>query len=98
MYDLIYGGHEFLDELKDLFPTAKIENASDEIHSERVSIEVEMGEWEYYRLILLNGFGELSLNFQLLFYSQSKVERDKLLKKVEGWKEKYPEYFKKEVG
>ena len=42
MHDLIYGGNEYIDDIKEIFPTAKIEDASDEIHEDRISIEVDL--------------------------------------------------------
>ena len=86
MYDLIYGGMDFIDELKELFPTAKIEDASDEIHDRRLSIEMEIETVEYQRIIILNGFYDLSIGVQL-------ADKKELAKHLEKWKAEYPEYF-----
>ena len=95
MTDLIYGGRVHRDELAKLFPTAKIEDASDEIHQDRVSIDVEMDVWEYRRIVVLHGFFELSLNAQLSHMDAD--DQDKWIAKFVEWKRDYPEYFKPEA-
>lgn len=92
MYDLIYSG-SYKDELKVLFPSAIFKDASDEIHEYRYSIEVEIDKTEYMRIIFLNGFGEISLGFQLWI---GELGHEKITTYIREWKEKYPEYFKKE--
>jgi hypothetical protein len=89
MEDLIYGGNKYKAELKKLFPKCKIEDASDEIHTDRISISVKnIADSEYYRIIILNGFFEMSLSAQL-------VDKSGLAKLIEEWKTKYPEYFRR---
>jgi len=88
--DLIYGGDEYLDEIKGLFPTAKIEDASDEVHEGRISIDVEMEDEEYFRTIILNGFGEMSISAQMM-------DNETIKKWFVNWKRDYPEFFKEEV-
>ena len=92
MYDLIYGAKVHQSELEKLFPNAKFKDASDEIHIDRISIEVEIEKPEYWRIMTLNGFLELSLNLQLVV----RDEKDgPLFKKAFAqWEKEYPEYFK----
>ena len=89
MHDLIYGGNEYIDDIKEIFPTAKIEDASDEIHEDRISIEVDLERKEYFRLIILNGFGQMSLGAHLLI-------KDEVAEWIAEWKIDYPQYFKGE--
>lgn len=89
IYDLIYDGAQYKKELEKLFPNAKIEDASDEIHRGRVSINVKMKVDEYQRIIMLNGFYRMSLS--LLLYNTKE-----LLEKLKIWQVEYPEYFKQE--
>jgi len=60
IFDLIYGGAKYLNELKEIFPDAIIKDASDEIHEERISIKLESEELEYLKKMIQNGFFELS--------------------------------------
>lgn len=70
MYDLIYLAdecdyHRAQSELKQEFPDACFEDASDSIHHDRFSIEIDL-PIEDYRLQLLDlGLALQSLNFQL---------------------------------
>ena len=92
MRDLIYGGSEYKDELIKLFPKAIITDASDEIHQDRVAIDIEIDEKEYRRIIVLNGFIEMSLEVQL--FCMDINNKMKLHEEIDEWKKKYPEYFK----
>ncbi|MCP4761946.1 MAG: hypothetical protein GY870_09190 [archaeon] len=87
MNDLIYGGNEYKEEIIKLFPKAKIQDASDEIHEDRISIDVNMGEEEYFRNITLNGFHEMSIGSML-------IDKKKVKKWMKKWKKDYPQYFK----
>ncbi|MDD5152769.1 MAG: hypothetical protein PHS95_02075 [Candidatus Pacebacteria bacterium] len=60
IFDLLYGAEPHKEELRKLFPTAKIEDASDEIHEGRLSISVNMDENEYARRLIENGFASVS--------------------------------------
>jgi hypothetical protein len=93
MYDLLYGADEYKDELKKLFPTAKIEDASDEIHDNRISIELEIEEKEYWKKITLNGFIEMSLNLQMVIRDKDKCKIFE--EEFQKWRETNPECFKK---
>lgn len=88
MNDLIYD-IEYIDEIKNLFPDAKIEDASDEIHNDRILIEININEKEYFRKIILNGFGPVSLGALLL-------DKEIVNGWIKEWKKDYPEYFKRE--
>jgi hypothetical protein len=90
MTDLIYGGNEHEDELRELFPDAVIEDAGDEIHEGRVSISVDMDDWEYIRVAFLHGFFDLSLNMQL----RAMGDGEEFKRRIEQWQRDYPEYFK----
>ena len=85
--DLIYGGDDYLDEIKKLFPEAKIEDASDEVHEGRIEISVEMEDEEYFRILILNGFGEMSISAQMM-------DNETIKKWIVKWKKDYPQYFK----
>ena len=89
MYDLIYGGGNYIEDLKIIFPTAIIKDASDEVHEKRVSIEVDMPTDDYLRDIILHGCHDVSLAVQL-------HPKKDLLKKLEKWHKQYPEYFNNE--
>lgn len=92
MYDLIYGGNKYKEELYELFPTAKFEDASDEIHEDRISIEVDLEEKDFLRIIILNGFLDLSLHANLFVMDSD--NKDKISSWIEEWKRDYPQYFK----
>jgi len=87
MNDLIYGGNEYKKDIIKLFPKAKIQDASDEIHEDRISIDVELPEEEYFRKIILNGFHGMSLGSML-------IDGKKVKKWMRKWKKDYPQYFK----
>jgi hypothetical protein len=92
MTDLIYGGREYKEELKNLFPKSTIEDASDDIHIGRIEIKIpNIKEKEYWRIITLNGYIKMSLTMQGVLIGDRSHEFKKELKK---WKKEYPEYFK----
>ena len=62
MFDLIYGGEEYKEELIKLFPTAIIEDISDEIHIGRISLLVDIPYKEYLKKIFINGFTKSSFH------------------------------------
>jgi len=92
MYDLIYGGAKYRDELQKIFPESKIADASDEIHQDRVSIELEIEDKEYWKRITLNGFLEQSLNVTLV--TMSPTLSKEFREEFEKWKISNPEAFK----
>lgn len=87
MKDLIYGGNAFRKDIEELFPDCKITDASDDVHNDRIEINVELERKEYYRRIILNGFGEMSLGVML-------IPGQIISSWTKEWEEKYPEYFK----
>lgn len=83
--DLIYGGESYKNELQILFPDAKIEDASDEVHRGRISLEIEdIAEKEYWKKICLNGFMEMSMIFKFILID--KKRREELITEIQKWK------------
>lgn len=74
MMDLIYENYfKYKDKLKEAFPTSKIEDASDEIHEERLTIEIpdeDYNKKHYYNAILNLGLALESLSFQFLLHER----------------------------
>ena len=92
MNDLIYGGDDYKKELSEIFPSAVFEDASDDIHRDRISLEVDIEQDEYLRLIAFNGFVNMSLCAQLFF--MDKDNKNKIKSLIDNWKRDYPEYFR----
>lgn len=92
MNDLIYGGTVYRDELEKLFPGCKITDASDEIHEDRISLEIEMDRMEYMRIICLNGFFDAS--FAFCVWCRAPGNKIEFHNKLAEWKRDYPQYFK----
>ncbi|MBU1026415.1 MAG: hypothetical protein KKA31_01650 [Candidatus Margulisbacteria bacterium] len=65
MYDLLYCSGEPQKELKEKFPDAVFEDASDFVHEHRFSIRTETKTEDYRRTILKLGLADISLNFQM---------------------------------
>ncbi len=76
MYDLIYAGDEHYKliqtELRERFPDAIFEDASDMIHEGRFSIEVDVPTDEYRQAILDLCLPLISLNFQMFMMQKPK--------------------------
>ena len=69
-YDLIYGPREVEEIIKGRYPTAKIKDASDYIHTERFECEIEsVSEDEFYPFAIREGFAKLCFGFVLLLES-----------------------------
>ena len=69
IYDLIYLDYygKAPKVLQEIWPEAKIEDASDFIHTERFVIEIaDVEEDEYFKTILREGMSEFSLGFQVM--------------------------------
>jgi len=81
MNDLIYAGYKAEKEIKALFPTAVIEDASDYIHTERFSIALpdSVTDEEYVKAILKSGLEAVSLTVQMMLRGEQD-EFDKLKK------------------
>lgn len=76
MYDLVYDGG-FYDEVKQAFPSAKIEDASDFIHEGRFSVELpDDKRREYLKFIIAQGIAPTSLMF--LTDAQSPKHKDEI--------------------
>lgn len=68
MYDLIYLDYhgKAPKVLQEIWPEAKIEDASDFIHTERFVIEVDVEEEEYFKTIIREGMARYSLGFRVI--------------------------------
>lgn len=69
MYDLIYLDYygKATEILQEIWPEAKIEDASDFVHRERFAIEVtDVAEEEFFKTIIREGMAEFSLGFQVM--------------------------------
>ena len=86
MYDLIYieNRSDYLKsqkELKQKFPSAKFEDASDDIHRDRFAIKLnDISDKDYHLGLLDLGLALCSLNFQL-FLREKTQEAKKLIDK-----------------
>jgi len=88
-YDLIYGNSEIESIILKKYPTAKIKDASDFIHTERFECEIpNIDDDEFYPFALVNGFARLCLKFEITLQSvgmesthkDSKEKLDKWIK------------------
>ena len=52
--------------LQEIWPEAKIEDASDFIHTERFEIKANVEEEEYFKIIIREGMARYSLDFQIM--------------------------------
>lgn len=84
MYDLIYADSRARTVLKEAFPKAKFEDASDDIHTERFSIELDIEDRDYRMQVLKLGLALVSFNFQL--WSMEKPEEPEEKKE---WRKEY---------
>lgn len=75
--DLLYSGVSA--QVRKAFPNAKISDASDMVHEERIEVEVEATQEEWWRFLLQERLGGISLNFRLTLEAGSKENRDKLI-------------------
>jgi len=82
MMDLIYDA-DAAAAVKARFPEAKIDDASDEVHESRISVEVNATKDEYMRWAVIEGIGAVSMAVQLMLHSRDKEE----LAKLRGWLE-----------
>lgn len=100
--DLVYFGYEweddsrklekeFIEEVSKAFPTAKLENAYDEIKGYRRSVFIEEEkEDDYLTYIFAHGWYGCSMTLLLMGYNQ-KAKLDELFERV---KREYPECIK----
>lgn len=82
MYDLIYGDSEIETEVREMFkdyPKLKIEDAQDEVHEERFSIELEIEDKDYYKQMMIHGLHGFSLSMGLMAGDEDKK---KLIKEL----------------
>jgi len=90
MYDLIYLDYygKAKAVLEGIWPTAKIEDASDFIHRDRFAIEVtDVEEEEYIKTIIREGMAEYSFTFQVMIL-QNGQNALRLLKEVVAEKDR----------
>jgi hypothetical protein len=79
--DLIYVADrqeykEAQDDLRTKYPSAKFEDASDEVHAHRFQVELEAEQDEYFRDLLRMGLATCSLGFNLILQSDfPRIER-----------------------
>jgi len=84
MFDLIYAGYEYYEEaktrIKEKFPDAIIEDASDEIHEGRFSVKMDdKNEREYFKHLIREGFIKCSLDFNVKSMGNDKEEHGYLI-------------------
>ena len=95
MYDLIYADYKAREILEKRYPNAKFEDASDEIHHERFSIDIkesEHNERDYLKFLLESGLYSVSFDFQLMKVSKEHVH--KINNAAKELKKEKPELFK----
>ena len=82
MYDLIYGDKKAEELVRQEFPSAKIEDASDEVHTDRFSIQTDGDEMsdEYIEFMLKTGLYRLSLNIGLANAGVNQQLKDRIIK------------------
>ena len=100
--DLVYFGYEwdndslrlekeFIEQVSKAFPTAKLENAYDDIKGYRRSVFIEEEkEDDYLTFIFAHGWYECSMTLLLMGYNQ----KEKLAELFERVKREYPECIK----
>ena len=96
MYDLIYADYKAQEILEKRYPNAKFEDASDEIHHERFSIDIKESEYnerDYLKFLLESGLYSVSFDFQLMKVSKEYVH--KINNAAKELKKEKPELFKK---
>lgn len=96
MYDLIYADYKAQEILEKKYPNAKFENASDEVHCERFSIDIKESEYnerDYLKFLLESGLSSVSFDFQLMRASKEHVH--KINNAAKELRKEKPELFKK---
>lgn len=77
MYDLVYN-FEFYKEIKQTFPSAKIEGASDDVHYGRFSVELpDDKRREYLKFVILEDIAPVSYMFQIYIQSPKHMKEIK---------------------
>lgn len=74
MYDAIYD-RSALKEIKERFPDVVWEDASDQIHPDRISVTIECTEEEWWKFCIESGVGQVSLSFQIACRDSETVDR-----------------------
>lgn len=94
MYDLIYAGREVEDLITQRFPSAKITDASDDIHRERFELELDISEEDFYIFAIREGFALCCFTFALMTRGLRKEDKDK----IEGWAKRAKQEVETEKG
>ena len=95
MYDLIYADYKAREILEKRYPKATFEDASDEVHHERFSIDIEESEYnerDYLKFLLESGLFSVSFDFQLMRHSKDQAH--KINNAAKELKKEKPELFK----
>jgi len=94
IYDLLYDCEDEREMIQKQFPTAKIEDASDEIHQGRISITVKLARKDYYKgiMVMAMGLHECSLMMQMAPYEPDHIALVK--EAVTELRVEHPEIFK----
>jgi len=81
MQDLIYGNSEIYNLIKEKYPDATYEDASDFIHQERFEVEFDKDKKdisdEYIEFAIKEGFACYSLKLQMMFMMKKEIPRIK---------------------
>lgn len=64
--ELIYAGKDAEELIKSRYPTARIQDASDDVHPERFEVEVDTSEDDFYPFAIAEGFALWCFNFQIM--------------------------------
>lgn len=83
MYELVYDSIIIQEVIRKQFPTAIFEDARDNVHAERFSVEIEsIGDDEFYSFAIKDRFVLSCLGFQL------RMRDERYHKQIEGWIER----------
>jgi hypothetical protein len=70
MRELVYAGGDVAKIIKEKYPSAVIEDASDYIHTERFEVEIsDITDDDFYPFAIREGFAECCFSFNLLLMS-----------------------------
>ena len=93
MRDLIYDDNQDLrDDLKKDWPKARFSPTYDDIHGNRLEIDVETDEFEWICWLVRTGWADISLMFQLYRMSPDEDLHNIVLKamdkEIPGWRDR----------
>ena len=88
--------NDFIKEVNEKFPLAKLKDAYDEIKGYRQQVNIPKGEKENFMAWLIAyGWFDFGLTIQILRMSTDKESEELLKKYIDKAKEQYPNNFKK---